>query len=137
MLPGTSGIHGEITLLEGAERIGFPVILKASAGGGGRGMKIVYEKEKLLDAWAMGKAIVSTTAGAEGLGGADGQELLLADDPDAFADSVIRVLSDAPLRARLGAGGRAAVESRFSWQVIGRRMSDLYRGVAGLNNGVQ
>jgi len=54
-LPGSSGIHDEITLLEGAERIGFPVILKASAGGGGRGMKIVYEKEKLLDAWATGR----------------------------------------------------------------------------------
>jgi acetyl-CoA carboxylase biotin carboxylase subunit len=54
MLPGSSGIHDEITLLETAERIGFPVILKASAGGGGRGMKIVHEKEKLLDAWKMG-----------------------------------------------------------------------------------
>ena len=55
MLPGTPGIHDEVTLLESAERIGFPVILKASAGGGGRGMKIVYEKEKLLEAWAMGR----------------------------------------------------------------------------------
>ena len=55
MLPGSAGIHDEITLLETAERIGFPIILKASAGGGGRGMKIVYEKEKLLDAWAMGR----------------------------------------------------------------------------------
>jgi acetyl-CoA carboxylase biotin carboxylase subunit len=55
MLPGTGGIHDEIQLLEAAEKIGFPVILKASAGGGGRGMKIVYEKEKLLEAWAMGR----------------------------------------------------------------------------------
>ena len=55
MLPGTSGIHDEVALIEAAERIGFPVILKASAGGGGRGMKIVYEKEKLLEAWAMGR----------------------------------------------------------------------------------
>jgi acetyl-CoA carboxylase biotin carboxylase subunit len=55
MLPGTSGLHDEIQLLEAAERIGFPVILKASAGGGGRGMKIVQEKEKLLEAWAMGR----------------------------------------------------------------------------------
>ncbi len=55
MLPGTSGLHDEIQLLEAAQRIGFPVILKASAGGGGRGMKIVYEKEKLLEAWSMGR----------------------------------------------------------------------------------
>jgi acetyl-CoA carboxylase biotin carboxylase subunit len=55
VLPGSSGIHDEMALLEAAERIGLPVILKASAGGGGRGMKIVYEKEKLLEAWAMGR----------------------------------------------------------------------------------
>ncbi|HEY1555405.1 MAG TPA: acetyl-CoA carboxylase biotin carboxylase subunit [Kofleriaceae bacterium] len=55
MLPGTSGLHDEVSLLEAGERIGFPVILKASAGGGGRGMKIVWEKEKLLEAWAMGR----------------------------------------------------------------------------------
>jgi acetyl-CoA carboxylase biotin carboxylase subunit len=55
MLPGTAGIHDEMQLIEAAERIGFPVILKASAGGGGRGMKIVFEKSKLLDAWSAGR----------------------------------------------------------------------------------
>ncbi len=54
-LPGSSGLHDEVQLLEAADRIGFPVILKASAGGGGRGMKIVWEKEKLLDAWSTGR----------------------------------------------------------------------------------
>jgi len=87
---------------------------------------------KLLDAWAMGKAIVSTSSGAEGLGGVDGEDLLLAEDAARFADAVVRVLRDPALRARLEAGGRAAVETRFSWDVIGRRMSDLYRGVSGL-----
>jgi acetyl-CoA carboxylase biotin carboxylase subunit len=54
-LPGSSGLHDELQLLDAAERIGLPVILKASAGGGGRGMKIVWEKEKLMEAWAMGR----------------------------------------------------------------------------------
>ncbi len=54
-LPGSTGIHDEIALLENAERIGFPIILKATAGGGGRGMKIVYEKSKLIDAWGTGR----------------------------------------------------------------------------------
>src|SRR5678816_2431706 len=54
-LPGSSGLHDEVQLIEAAERIGLPVILKASAGGGGRGMKIVWEKEKLIEAWAMGR----------------------------------------------------------------------------------
>jgi polysaccharide biosynthesis protein PslH len=85
---------------------------------------------KLLDAWAMGKAIVSTGPGAEGLGGVDGRDLLLAENPEAFADAVARVLRDPGLAALLGAGGRRAVEERFSWTVIGRQMSDLYRAVA-------
>jgi acetyl-CoA carboxylase, biotin carboxylase subunit len=62
-LPGSPGIHDEITLLEAADRIGLPVILKASAGGGGRGMKIVYEKEKLLESWAMGRTEANAAFG--------------------------------------------------------------------------
>src|SRR5215467_2103399 len=54
-LPGSTGLRDEVQVLEAAERIGYPIILKASAGGGGRGMKIVFEKEKLLDAWNMGR----------------------------------------------------------------------------------
>jgi acetyl-CoA carboxylase biotin carboxylase subunit len=54
-LPGSKGLHTEADLFEAVERVGFPVILKASAGGGGRGMKIVREKGKLLEAWAMGR----------------------------------------------------------------------------------
>jgi acetyl-CoA carboxylase biotin carboxylase subunit len=56
MLPGSSGIHDEMALLEAAERIGYPLILKASAGGGGRGMKIVHDKTKLLEAWSTGRS---------------------------------------------------------------------------------
>jgi glycosyltransferase involved in cell wall biosynthesis len=85
---------------------------------------------KLLDAWAMGKAIVSTSPGAEGLGGEHGRDLLLADDADGFALAIQRVLRDPALRAALGAGGRRAVEERFAWSVIGRRMGTLYREVA-------
>ncbi len=55
VLPGSTGLHDEISLFEAVDRIGFPIILKATAGGGGRGMKIVYEKSKLIEAWAMGR----------------------------------------------------------------------------------
>jgi acetyl-CoA carboxylase biotin carboxylase subunit len=53
-LPGSTGLNTEQDLYDAVDRIGFPIILKATAGGGGRGMKIVYEKEKLVEAWAMG-----------------------------------------------------------------------------------
>jgi acetyl-CoA carboxylase, biotin carboxylase subunit len=55
VLPGSTGLYVETEVYEAAERIGFPIILKATAGGGGRGMKIVFEKEKLIEAWAMGR----------------------------------------------------------------------------------
>ena len=55
VLPGSPGLHVESDVYEHAERIGFPLILKASAGGGGRGMKIVFDKDKLIEAWAMGR----------------------------------------------------------------------------------
>jgi acetyl-CoA carboxylase, biotin carboxylase subunit len=55
VLPGSTGLNVEQDVLDAAERIGFPVILKATAGGGGRGMKIVHEREKLVESWAMGR----------------------------------------------------------------------------------
>ncbi len=54
-LPGSTGLGTEAELFEAVERIGFPIILKATAGGGGRGMKIVYDREKLVESWAMGR----------------------------------------------------------------------------------
>ena len=62
---------------------------------------------KILEALAMGKAIVSTTVGAEGLDLRDGEEILIADEPTAFADAVIRLLTDSELRRRVGETGRA------------------------------
>jgi len=70
---------------------------------------------KILEAWAAGRAVVSTTLGAEGLGAHDGEHLLLADDPDSFADAVVRLLNDSSLRARLGDRGWALGHERFTW----------------------
>ena len=56
ILPGSGVITQESDLHEHVERIGFPIILKAAAGGGGRGMKIVHESKRLLGDWTTGKA---------------------------------------------------------------------------------
>jgi acetyl-CoA carboxylase biotin carboxylase subunit len=55
ILPGTSVITTEDELHAHADRIGLPVILKAAAGGGGRGMKIIFDKARLAQDWNMGK----------------------------------------------------------------------------------
>jgi glycosyltransferase involved in cell wall biosynthesis len=73
---------------------------------------------KILDAWAMGKAIVSTSVGCEGLEAVDGVNILIRDTAESFADAVTRVLSDPGLRGRLGHAGRETAEQRYSWEVI-------------------
>ncbi len=73
---------------------------------------------KIFEAMAMEKPVVSTTVGAEGLPVRDGVELLLADTPDAFAKSVIAVLSDQALARRLGQQAAAEVRRRFGWDRV-------------------
>jgi glycosyltransferase involved in cell wall biosynthesis len=79
---------------------------------------------KILEAWAAGRAVVSTTLGAEGLGARDGEHLLLADDPDDFAGAVLRLWNDPPLRARLGDAGWAYYHSRFTWPAAWRKLEE-------------
>lgn len=70
---------------------------------------------KIYEAMAMGKPVVSTSIGAEGLPVRSGEELLVADDPEQFAGAVLRLLSDCEFAERLGRRGCAAVRERFSW----------------------
>lgn len=81
---------------------------------------------KILNAWAMGKAVVSTSIGCEGLEASHGENILIADSPADFAKAIDRVLREPELRKRLGAGGRATAERTYSWQVIGQRMIQIY-----------
>lgn len=74
---------------------------------------------KILEAFAMGRAVVTTSVGCEGLAVEDGRHLLVADDPAAFADAVIALLGDADRRVALGAAGRALVEDRYTWERCG------------------
>jgi glycosyltransferase involved in cell wall biosynthesis len=94
---------------------------------------------KILDAWAMGRAIVSTAVGCEGLEAIDGENILIRDDPGEFADAVIAVLRDPALRRRLGAAGRATAERVYAWDVIGDRLRCSYdevlvRGASATGN---
>ena len=81
---------------------------------------------KILEALAMGKAIVSTTVGAEGLDLRDGEEIFIADEPTAFADAVTRLLMDSELRRRIGENGRARVEQDYDWRSIGEKLHGVY-----------
>jgi sugar transferase (PEP-CTERM/EpsH1 system associated) len=78
---------------------------------------------KVLEALAMGKGLVSTTIGCEGLAVQDSEQLLVADAPQAFADAVVRLLDDRNLAHRLGARGRALVERDYGWDAVGRGLA--------------
>jgi glycosyltransferase involved in cell wall biosynthesis len=67
---------------------------------------------------AMGKAVVSTTLGAEGLPVTHGRDILIADTPTDFAAAVLRVLRDRELAARLGSEARKLVESKHGWPAV-------------------
>jgi sugar transferase (PEP-CTERM/EpsH1 system associated) len=82
---------------------------------------------KIFEALAMGKAIVSTTVGAEGLPLEDGTHIVLADTPEAFARQVLNLVKDPALRARLGHAGRELVQARYSWQRVAGDFEALCR----------
>ena len=84
---------------------------------------------KLLEMLAMGKAIVSTRMGAEGLDVRDGEHLLIADTPEDFGDAVARLLRDHCLRAHLGGAAREYIGKNHAWEIIAPRFESAYRSV--------
>lgn len=79
---------------------------------------------KVLEALAMAKGVVSTSVGCEGLDVDHGEHLLVADDPVAFAASVVRLLESPAEAAALGRRGRTLVEDRYGWD---RSVAELER----------
>ncbi len=82
---------------------------------------------KVLDAMAMGKALVSTTIGCEGLDVRPNEHLVVADTPVQFAEQVVRLLNDPERRDDLGRAARQLVEQRYSWLTIGGELLSAYR----------
>jgi glycosyltransferase involved in cell wall biosynthesis len=101
-------------LLETAKVFVVPLL----AGGG---MRV-----KILDAWLWGLPMVSTTIGAEGILTLPGENILLADEPRAFAAEVVRVLRDGELARKLRENGRAHVELHYDWRKVYGRVDEIY-----------
>jgi polysaccharide biosynthesis protein PslH len=80
---------------------------------------------KIFEAMAMGKAVVSTTVGAEGLPVTHESDILLADTPDEFAAQIVRLLESRDLRQRIGQAGRDLVSKRFTWDAAANRFSQI------------
>lgn len=85
---------------------------------------------KVVEAMAMGKPIVSTALGSEGIAARDQEHLLTADDPAGFAAAVLRLLSEPALGTRLGHAARGLARHQYSWRRSADLLEDLYGELA-------
>jgi glycosyltransferase involved in cell wall biosynthesis len=85
---------------------------------------------KIVEAMSAGRAIVSTRLGWEGLPHVEpGRHLLVADDPDPFAEQAIALLRDQRRRAELGREARSLAEREYDWRSLGDRLEDVLAAV--------
>ena len=87
---------------------------------------------KVLEAMAMGKAIVSTARGVEGLALTPGTEALIADAPEEFARAAIALLRDPERRRSLSRAARALAEAKYDWRKIVPEFDQVYASMVRL-----
>jgi len=85
---------------------------------------------KIFEAMAMGKAVVSTTVGAEGLPVVPGTHLMVADEPRTFARAIVRLMRDTARRRELEVAARAFVAEHYDWSSAGRVLEEALVGIA-------
>lgn len=110
-------VHADVPSMEPYYRDATAAVVPLRNGGGTR--------VKILEAFAFGTPVVSTSIGCEGLDVVNQDHLLIEDDPQRFADACVTLLRDAPLRARLTANARNLVEARYSWDRIQADFAEL------------
>lgn len=108
--PGAVEVTGRVDDVRPAMGAASVVIVPLRIGGGTR--------LKIFEAMAAGKAVVSTTVGAEGLPCEPGRHLLLADGPEAFAASVVALLRDPDRRRAIERQARQLVTDRYDWAAV-------------------
>lgn len=79
---------------------------------------------KIFEAMGMARAVVSTTVGAEGLPVTDGQDVVIADDPDRFAASVVSLLRGPAQRVQLERAARQLVVERYDWSAVAGQLEE-------------
>lgn len=82
---------------------------------------------KILDALAMGKAIIATTMGCEGIDVTPDKNVLIANTPQEFLKQIQRLHGNAALRQNLGHEARRLAVDEYSWPVIGSNLSTVYQ----------
>lgn len=91
---------------------------------------------KIFEAMSMGRAVVSTTIGAEGLPVTPGRDIAIADSPAAFGQAVVQLLRDDVERRRLEDAARRLVVERYDWAVVAGEMEAALMEAAGRSGAV-
>jgi polysaccharide biosynthesis protein PslH len=99
-------------------------VVPLRAGGGTR--------LKILEAMALGRPVVSTAIGCEGLNVQDGQNIFIADSLEDFAARTLELILETNTRIQMTANGRKLVEQEYDWDVIAERLFQTYHAVASL-----
>jgi polysaccharide biosynthesis protein PslH len=86
---------------------------------------------KIFEAMAMGKPVVSTTIGAEGLPVTSGTDVLVADSPAAFANAVVRLFRSEDERTRIGQAARRLVAEQYDWSAVFGHLEQALEAAAG------
>ena len=89
---------------------------------------------KVYEAMAMQKPVVSTTIGVEGLPVHNGHELLIADTPLAFADSIIQLINSPETGERLAMNASRLVRERFGWSSVAEVFAGICEEVVSRTN---
>lgn len=80
---------------------------------------------KAFESMALGRPVVSTTLGVEGLPIVPGKHFLAAETAEAFGDAIVRLLADPALRCRLAQDARSLLEENLSWAHIARQFEQI------------
>ncbi len=85
---------------------------------------------KILEGMAMGKCIITTTTGAEGIPAIDGKHLFIADDPETFKNTLFRVMKNDALAGEVSASAKKLVQEKFDTFAISSRLGEFYNKLA-------
>jgi glycosyltransferase involved in cell wall biosynthesis len=123
-LPGVVRVTGYVPDLQPVLAEAGAMVVPVRAGGG---MRV-----RILEAFAHGMPVITTTVGLEGIEAEPGRDVLVADTPGAFASAVVQVLTDPAIQEKLSTGGRLLAETSYDWQIVLDKLDAVYHEISDL-----
>ena len=91
-------------------------------------------KIKILNALSQAKPVITTTVGAEGIEITENENIMIADDPQQFAEKTIYLLENPDVAKKMGQKGRKLIEEKYDWNIIEKQMNEVYERLKQQND---